>query len=128
LRGAALLFTIVAVLCVFQCVAPRFGLANAGVAATSIGLMLATVAYRSERRQPVAFEIGPDGLMTWDRRGNTQYRRITGGAQWSDRLLALTLSDEAGGTSPLLVAAGATAPRAFRELAVRGRRCAQEHL
>jgi hypothetical protein len=128
LRGAALLFTVVAVACVFQCLSPRFGAWHGGVAATLTGLAPVAAAYRRERRQPVAFRIGPDGLTIQDAHGNAQYRRITGCAQWSNLLLALTLSDEAGRTSPLLVAADAAKPHAFRELAVRGRRCAQEHL
>jgi hypothetical protein len=61
-----------------------------GVAALTVTAALATAAWGGERRRPVAFEIGQDGLTTWDRAGNAQYRRITGCAQWSDRLLALT--------------------------------------
>jgi hypothetical protein len=128
LRGAVLLFVIVATVCVFQCLAPRVGLPDAIVAATFIMAALIAVAYRSERRQPIAFQIGPDGLATWDRSGAAQYRRITGCAQWSDRLLALSLSEPGGRSTPFLLAADATTAHAFRELAVRGRRCAQTHL
>jgi hypothetical protein len=90
---------------------------------------LATAAWSGERRRPVAFEIGQDGLTTWDRAGNAQYRRIAGCAQWSDRLLALILVPAEGRPASFLVAANALAnASAFRELAVRARRCAQEHL
>ena len=90
---------------------------------------LATAAWGAERRRPIAFEIGQDGLTTWDRAGNAQYRRIAGCAQWSDRLLALILVPAEGRPTSFLVAADALAnASAFRELAVRARRCAQEHL
>jgi len=68
-------------------------------------------------------------LTTWDRAGSAQYRRIAGCAQWSDRLLALILVPAEGRPASFLVAADAFAnASAFRELAVRARRCAQEHL
>jgi hypothetical protein len=128
LRGAVLLFVAVATLCVFQCLAPRIGLADALVAAIVIMAALITVAYRSERRQPVAFQIGPDGLATWDRSGTARYRQITGCAQWSGWLLALVLSEPGGRSAPFLLAVDSASAHAFRELAVRGRRCAQVHL
>jgi hypothetical protein len=128
LRGAVLLFVIVATVCVFQCLAPRVGMPDAIAAATFVMAALIAVAYRSERRQPIAFQVGPDGLATWGRSGAAQYRQITGCAQWSDRLLALALSEPGGRSTPFLLAADATAAHAFRELAVRGRRCAQGHL
>jgi hypothetical protein len=99
------------------------------VAALTVTAALATAAWGGERRRSVAFEIGQDGLTTWDRAGNAQYRRITGCAQWSDRLLALILMPAVGRPASFLVAADALAnTSAFRELAVRARRCAQEHL
>jgi hypothetical protein len=128
LRGAVLLFTTVASVCVFQCLAPRVGLPDALIAAILVITALIAWAYRSERGQSVAFQIGPDGLTTWNRAGGAQYRQITGCVQWSERLLALILSDPRGRTVPFLLAADATTVEAFRELAVRGRRCAQEHL
>ncbi len=128
LRGSALLFVVVATVCVFRCLEPRFGLPDALVAAIFIMAALIAVAYRSECHQPVAFQIGPDGLATWDRSGAAQYRQITGCAQWSDRLLALVLSEPGGRSTPFLLAADSTTAHAFRELAVRGRRCVQVHL
>jgi hypothetical protein len=128
LRGAALLFTLVASGCVFQCLAPRVGLADASIVALCVVIALISVAYRSERRQPVAFQIGPDGLATWDRSGAAHYRQITGCAQWSDQLLALVLSEPGGRSTPFLLAADATTAHAFRELSVRSRRCALRHL
>jgi hypothetical protein len=128
LRGAVLLFSMVASVCVFQCSFPRIGLPKALLAAAFVMIGLVVIAYRRERRQPVAFQIGPDGLATWDRSGTARYRQITGCAQWSDRLLALILSEPGGRSTPFLLAADSTAAHAFRELAVRGRRCAQVHL
>ena len=129
LWGAAAVFVAVAAGSVFHCVAAYAGLFNACVAALTVTAALGTTAWGGERRRPVAFEIGQDGLTTWDRAGNAQYRRITGCAQWSDRLLALILLPAQGRPASFLVAADALANTgAFRELAVRARRCAQEHL
>ncbi|MFT4504980.1 hypothetical protein [Caballeronia sp. 15711] len=129
LWDATAAFVVVSAGSVFQCVAAYAGLFSGCVAALTVTAALATVAWGGERRRPVAFEIGQDGLTTWDRSGHAQYRRITGCAQWSDRLLALTLMPAAGRPASFLVAADALAnTSAFRELAVRVRRCAQEHL
>ena len=129
LWGATAAFVAVAAGSVFHCVAAYAGLFNGYVAALTVTAALATSAWGGEQRRPVAFEIGQDGLTTWDRAGNAQYRRITGCAQWSDRLLALMLVSAEGRLASFLVAADALANAcAFRELAVRARRCAQEHL
>jgi hypothetical protein len=129
LWGATAAFVAVAAGSVFQCVAAYARPFTGCVAALAVTAALATAAWGGERRRPVAFEIGQDGLTTWDRAGNAQYRRITGCAQWSDRLLALTLMPSEGRPASFLVAADALAnTSAFRELAVRARRCAQEHL
>ena len=129
LWGATAAFVAVAAGSVFHCVAAYAGLFHGCVAALTVTAALATAAWGGERRRPVAFEIGQDGLTTWDRAGNAQYRRITGCAQWSDRLLALILLPAQGRPASFLVAADALANTgAFRELAVRARRCAQEHL
>ncbi len=114
---------------VFESVAAYSGLFDACVAALVVTVGLGGIAFRRERRRPVAFEIGQDGLTTWDREGRSQYRQISGCAQWSDRLLALILVSAEGRSEPLLVPADALASAGvFRELAVRARRCAQEHL
>jgi hypothetical protein len=129
LWGATAAFVAVAAASVFHCMAAYAGLFSGCVAALTVTAALATAALGGERRRPVAFEIGQDGLTTWDRAGNAQYRRITGCAQWSDRLLALILVPAKGRPASFLVAADALAnASAFRELAVRARRCAQEHL
>ncbi|WP_254073803.1 hypothetical protein [Burkholderia sp. S171] len=129
LWAATAAFVAVAAGSVFQCVAAYAGLFSACVAALTVTAALATAAWGGERRRPIAFEIGQDGLTTWDRAGNAQYRRIAGCAQWSDRLLALILVPAKGRSASFLVAADALANAgAFRELAVRARRCAQEHL
>jgi hypothetical protein len=95
----------------------------------TVTVALAAAAWNGERRRPVAFEIGQDGLTTWERAGHAQYRRISGGAQWSNRLLALILVPAQGRSASCLLAADALADTtAFRELAVRAGRCAQEHL
>ena len=128
MRGAALAFICLAAGSVFQCVSALSGVADAGVAALTVVLALGASAYRGERRQPIAFEIGQDGLTTWNRAGHSQYRRIVGCAQWSNALLALTLLSATNQRSPFLVTADALDTGAFRELAVRARRCSQEHL
>ncbi|MGA7817868.1 protein YgfX [Caballeronia sp.] len=128
MRGAVLAFICLAAGSVFQCVSALSGLADAGVAALTAAFALGASAYRGERRQPIAFEIGQDGLTTWNRAGHRQYRRIVGCAQWSNALLALTLLSATNQRSPFLVAADALDTHAFRELAVRARRCSQEHL
>jgi hypothetical protein len=129
LWGATAAFVAVAAGSVFHCVVAYAGLFNGCVVALTVTAALASAAWGGERRRPVAFEIGQDGLTTWDREGNAQYRRITGCAQWSDRLLALILLPAEGRPASFLVAADALADTcAFRELAVRARRCAQEHL
>jgi len=129
LSVATVAFMAVAAGAVFQSVVAYTGFFDACVAALIVTVGLSGVALRRERRRPVAFEIGQDGLTTWDREGRAQYRQISGCAQWSDRLLALILVSAEGRSEPLLVPADAlTGPNAFRELAVRARRCAQEHL
>ncbi len=129
LWGATAAFMAVAAGSVFQVMTAYSGPFDGCVAALTVTVALAAAAFNGERRRPVAFEIGQDGLTTWDRAGHVQYRQIAGCAQWSDRLLALILISPEGRSTPLLVAADALAgSAAFRELAVRARRCAQEHL
>ncbi|WP_438393686.1 hypothetical protein [Caballeronia sp. DA-9] len=129
LSGATVAFVAVAAGAVFQTVAAYSGVFDACVAAFIVVIGLGSMALSGERRRPVAFEIGQDGLTTWDRKGHAQYRQISGCAQWSDRLLALVLVSADGRSEPLLVPADSLAgASAFRELAVRARRCAQEHL
>jgi len=81
------------------------------------------------RGATAAFQIGQDGLSAWDRAGHTQYRRISACAQWRERLLASFWCRQKAvrhrfSWLPTRFADAA----AFRELAVRARRCAQEHL
>jgi hypothetical protein len=129
LWGATAAFMVVAAGSVFHCACGYAGPFSGCVAALAVTAGLAAAAWGGERRRPVAFEIGQDGLTTWDRAGNAQYRRIAGCAQWSDRLLALILVPAEGRPASFLVAADALCnASAFRELAVRARRCAQEHL
>jgi hypothetical protein len=128
MRGAVLAFIGLASASVFQCVSALSGLLDAGVAALTVAIALGAWAYRGERRQPVAFEIGQDGLTTWNRAGHSQYRRIVGCAQWSNALLALTLLSATNQRSPFLVTTDALDTDAFRELAVCAWRCSQEHL
>jgi hypothetical protein len=126
---ATVAFMLAATGAVFQVVAAYAGFFDACVAALIVGVALGATALNGERRRPVAFEMSQDGLTTWDRAGDAQYRQIAGCAQWSDRLLALILISAQGRSAPFLVAADALASRgAFRELAVRARRCAREHL
>ena len=132
LWGATAAFVVVAAGSVFQCVSAYRRIArifDAGAAALTVTVALAAAAWNGERRRPVAFEIGQDGLTTWECAGHAQYRRISGGAQWSDRLLALILVPAQGRSASCLLAADALADTtAFRELAMRAGRFAQEHL
>jgi hypothetical protein len=128
LFGATLGFIGVAVAAVFQCVAPRSGFFDGGVAASMCLVALSACAHAWQRKQPVAFRLGADGITTWDRSRIAHYRRITGCAQWSNQLLALTLLSADGRASHLLFAADAVERDVFRELAVRARRGAQAYL
>ncbi|SAL35984.1 lipoprotein [Caballeronia humi] len=128
LFGATLGFIGVAVAAVFQCVAARSGFFDGGVVALTCVVALGACARSWQRKQPVKFRLASDGLTTWDRTGMAQNRRISGCAQWSDRLLALTLLSADGRASHLLVAADAVERGVFRELAVRARRGAQAYL
>lgn len=128
MRGLTAAFIALVAASVFQCVQAHFSSFDAVVAAFFTTLLLGGFAIRQERRHPVAFAIGQDGVTTWNRAGEAEYRRIIGCAQWSDSVLALTLQSGTNARSPFFLAADAVSPRAFRELAVRARRCSQEHL
>lgn len=128
MRGFTAAFVALAAASVFQCASSRFDFFDAFVAGSVTALLLTYFATRNERRQPVAFTIGQDGITTWNRAGETEYRRIIGCAQWSDSVLALTLLSAGNKRSPFFLAADAVSARGFRELAVRARRCSQEHL
>lgn len=72
LWGATAAFMAVGAGSVFHCVAAYAGLFHGCVAALTVTAALATAALGGERRRPVAFEIGQDGLTSWDRAGNAQ--------------------------------------------------------
>lgn len=128
LRAVTGAFVVLAAASVFAGVSGRLGMLYGIAAAVAVVLGLGATAIKNERRQPVAFAIGQDGLTTWNRNGTAQYQRIIGCAQWSNSVLALTLLSAANRRSPFLLTADALSASAFRELAVRGRRCSQEHL
>jgi hypothetical protein len=122
LRGATAGFICVAAASVFQCVAARSGCFDGAVAALVCLSILSLAARAWARRQPVAFRFASGGLTTWNPAGTAQYAQIIGCAQWSDRLLALTLLSADTGESCVLIAADAVGRDVFRELSVRSRR------
>jgi hypothetical protein len=126
-RAATLAFSLVAALAVHCVVVPRGGdAAAAALAAASFGA-LALAALACERRQPAALCLEPDGIAAYGRTGGILLRgRITGCAQWADRLLLIAVMPHDGArAAPLVVAADALPAEAFRELAVRARYAAR---
>ncbi|VXC28139.1 conserved hypothetical protein [Burkholderia sp. 8Y] len=128
LLGCVCGFIAVADAAVFQAVLPHVGLLHAAVAALTCLGGLGLAAGRWARRQPAAIGLHADGITVWDRAGHARYRRIVGCAQWSARLIALTLSSEKGRPRTLLVAADSIDSDSFRQLAVRARRAASAYL
>ncbi|MDR5737868.1 protein YgfX [Caballeronia sp. LZ016] len=121
-------FIAVAGAAVFECVAGRFGAFDGAVAALVALALLGVAAARWRRRQPVAIALHADGVTVWERASGTHYLAIVGCAQWSGRLLALTLSAGKGRPRTLLVAADTVDSDTFRQLAVRARRAASAYL
>jgi hypothetical protein len=129
LRGALLGFVSVAGASVFQCVfahSEHAGQAAAACAATVAALGLAS--YRWMRAQPATIDLHSDGLTLSNRAGKLRHTHIAGCAQWSGRLLALTLAGTRGQRETLLVAADSVDADTFRQLAVQARRAAASHL
>ncbi|SAK48649.1 lipoprotein [Caballeronia glebae] len=129
LAGAMLGFIGVAGAAVFQCVfahAEHAGHAAVACAVTLAALGLASC--RWMRAQPSAIGLLSDGLALWSRSGEMRHTRIAGCAQWSGRLLALTLLDTRGRRESLLVAADSVDADTFRQLSVQARRAAASHL
>ncbi|RDK01247.1 hypothetical protein [Paraburkholderia lacunae] len=123
MRAALGVFVLTAALAVHTCLASRLGAWQALPLSLAGLALLALCAARYERAQPVALNLGPDGLSAWDRAGNLLAQgRIAGCSQWSGRLLVLALAPDHGRPRTLLVAADALTAPVFRELAVRGRR------
>jgi len=128
LLGALGGFLALASAAVFECASGRFGLLHAVLAAVVCMTCLGLATLRWTRRQPAAIGLHADGLTLWDRAGVAHYRSIIGCAQWSGRLLALTLSSGKGRPQTLLIAADSIDPDTFRQLAVRARRAASAYL
>jgi hypothetical protein len=129
LLGAMLGFAGVALASVFECVLAHTEQAGHAFAACAVTLAaLALASYRWLRAQPSAIGLFPDGLAIRSRSGETRYTRIAGCAQWSGRLLALTLVDLRGRRETLVVAADSIEADTFRQLAVQARRAAASHL
>jgi hypothetical protein len=129
LRGALLGFAGVAGASVFQCVfshTEHAGHAAVACAATIAALGLAS--HRWMRAQPAAIGVQSDGVTLRNRDGALRHARIAGCAQWSDRLLALTLSGTRGRRETLLVPSDSVDDDTFRQLAVQARRAAASHL
>ena len=70
----------------------------------------------------------PDGLALWSRSGEMRHTRIAGCAQWSGRLLALTLLDTRGRRAIAPRRRRFRRCRYFRQLSVQARRAAAPHL
>ncbi|WP_245933188.1 protein YgfX [Caballeronia novacaledonica] len=129
LRGAMLGFAGVAGASVFQCVlAHTENAGQASVACTATLAALALASYRWLRAQPSAIGLLPDGLAIWSRTGAMRHTRIAGCAQWSGRLLVLTLRDARERRETLVVAADSVDAGTFRQLSVQARRAARSHL
>ncbi|SAL74160.1 lipoprotein [Caballeronia arvi] len=129
LRGAMLGLLGVASASVFQCVFAHTE--HAGHAAVACAVTLAALglaSYRWMRARPVAIGLHPDGVTLFTREGETRHMQIAGCAQWSDLLLALTLSGVRGRRETLLVPADSVDAGTFRQLAVQARRAAASHL
>jgi hypothetical protein len=129
LRGALLGCVGIASAAVCQCVFAHTGHAgDAAVAGVVTVAALGVASYRWMRAQPAAVRVLSDGLTLWNRSGDLRAMRIEGCAQWSDRLLALTLATPRGRREALLVAADSIDAETFRQLAVQARRAAASHL
>jgi hypothetical protein len=94
-----------------------------------VAALLALCAARHDAAQPVALHLGMGEISAWNCAGALLARgRVVGCAQWSGRLLVLTVAPEDGRTHgrtrTLLLAADALPPTVFRELSVLGRRAA----
>ncbi|SAK88162.1 lipoprotein [Caballeronia hypogeia] len=129
LAAALLGFVGLAGAAVFQCVfghTEHAGHASMAGAATVAALGLA--GYRWIRAQPSAIRLHSDALTLWNRRGEARHARISGCAQWSGRLLALTLAGTGGKRETLVLAADSVDADTFRQLSVQARRAAASHL
>ncbi|MFM0051315.1 protein YgfX [Caballeronia grimmiae] len=126
--AALVVFIAIAGAAVFECIAGHFGAFDGTVAALVVAALLGVGASRWRRRQPAAIALHADGLTVWDRADGAQYFSIIGCAQWSGRLLALTLSSGKNRPRTLIVAADAVDSDTFRQLAVRARRAASAYL
>jgi hypothetical protein len=126
LRGATIVFILIAVTAVQTSLAARLGAIQAAPATLAALAALLLGAWRHWRAEPGALKIGPDGLIVWNRAGQTLAQgRIAGCSQWSGRLLILALAEAGGRSRTLLIAADTLSAEAFRQLAVLGRRASR---
>jgi hypothetical protein len=136
LRAALGAFVLIATLAVHGCLAAHLGTWRAAPLTFAAAALLGLCAARYDAAQPVALQIGPDGLSAWNGAGVLLAQgRVAGCAQWANFLLVLVLQPEGRGTrapstgfraeaSTLLLPADALATPVFRELSVLGRRAA----
>jgi hypothetical protein len=127
---------LIATLAVYTCLAPRLGAWQAAPLTLALAALLALCAARHDAAQPFALRVSMGEISAWNRAGALLARgRVVGCAQWSGRLLVLSLEPEGGRTRGLalrqrartrtmLLAADALPPAVFRELSVLGRRAA----
>ncbi|WP_350030082.1 protein YgfX [Caballeronia sp. AZ7_KS35] len=129
LRGAMLGFVAVAGASVFQCVfAHAEHAGHAAVACAAALAVLGLASYRWMNAQPSAIGLLSEGITIWNRSGEMRHTSIAGCAQWSGRLIALTLCDARGRRETLVVAADSVDADTFRQLSVQARRAAASHL
>lgn len=123
LRGATIVFIVIAVAAVQASLAAQLGSIQAAPASLAVLAALLLGAWRHWCAEPGAIKIGPDGLTVWNRAGQTLAQgHIVGCSQWSGWLLILALAGAGGRSRPLLIAADSVSGEAFREFAVLGRR------
>ncbi|MCC8403749.1 hypothetical protein LJ655_17940 [Paraburkholderia sp. MMS20-SJTN17] len=136
LRAATGAFVLVASIAVYTCLASRLGAGQAASLTFALAALLALCAARCDAAQPAALRFAMGEISVWNRAGALLARgRVVGCAQWSGRLLVLSLESKRGqrrGTALkphirtrfILLAADALPPTVFRELSVLSRRAA----
>ena len=127
---------LISTVAVYTCLAPRLGAWQAAQLTLAVAALLALCAARHGAAQPAALQIALGEISAWNRAGALLARgRVVGCAQWSDRLLVLTVASERGRSRgpalrphgrarTMLLAADMLPPTVFRELSVLGRRAA----
>jgi hypothetical protein len=118
LQIAVFCFIAVAAAAVHTSLTPWLGGWRALPLSLAVLALLALVAAALRRGGPAAIEIGPDGVSAFDRHGvRVAQGLVAASSQWGAWLLVLVLVSGRR-RFPLVLAADALHPDAFRELAV----------